>query len=225
MSPSKEKTFNDAKQLYMEQYGDAIVTNNYLKVALLALSLIAAGLIFLNFKTERTLESFKPLIIRVDSIGRAEAVSYTTFGYKPQDAEVKYFLSEFCRLYYSRNRQLIQDNFARFVYFLDDPLASQVIESYKKNNPIQAYLSDPQNGDLTVEIKQIAIEQLTNSPYKATVDFYLVYHSSVDGTETKRVLNTATFVFTFRDTVPNDMVPVNPLGLDITYFHTDEAFN
>ena len=41
----------------------------------------------------------------------------------------------------------------------------------------------------------------------------------------KRTLYTANFVFFFRSQVPNDLIPINPLGLTITYFREDEAFN
>src|SRR5438046_5137706 len=99
----QDATFNAAKQLYAEQFGDAIVTNTYLKIALLAMALVAAGLIYTNIKTVRMVENFKPLVIRINDIGRAEAIRYDTLGYKPQDAEVKYVLSDFCRLYYRRN--------------------------------------------------------------------------------------------------------------------------
>ena len=34
-----DKTFNEAKQLYMEQYGNAIVTGTYLKIALFLMAL------------------------------------------------------------------------------------------------------------------------------------------------------------------------------------------
>ena len=34
----------------------------------------------------------------------------------------------------------------------------------------------------------------------------------------------ANFVFVVKDKVPNDMIPVNPLGLTITYFREDQAF-
>ena len=33
-----DTTFNEAKQLYLETYGDAIVTNTYLKIAVAALT-------------------------------------------------------------------------------------------------------------------------------------------------------------------------------------------
>ena len=62
--PKQDATFNAAKQLYAEQFGDAIVTNTYLKIALLAMALVAAGLIYTNIKTVRMVQDFKPLVIR-----------------------------------------------------------------------------------------------------------------------------------------------------------------
>jgi len=73
-----DSTFNAAKQLYAEQFGDAIVTNTYFKIALLVMALVAGGLIYTNVKTVRMVENFKPLVIRINDIGRAEAVKNTT---------------------------------------------------------------------------------------------------------------------------------------------------
>src|SRR5260370_10136269 len=109
----QDASFIAAKQLYAEQFGDAIVTNTYLKIALLAMALVSAGLIYANVRTVRMFQNFKPLVIRINDIGRAEAVKYDTLGYKPQDAEIKYFLSDFCRLYYSRNPYTMRTHFKR----------------------------------------------------------------------------------------------------------------
>ena len=38
---SNDASFYDAKRLYLEQYGDPMVTNTYLKIALALLSLVA----------------------------------------------------------------------------------------------------------------------------------------------------------------------------------------
>src|SRR5712691_8443944 len=107
-----DASFQDAKRLYLEQYGDPMVTNTYLKIALTLVSLIAVGLLVLDLKTIRTFEDFRPLVIRIDDLGRAEAINYHNFDYKPQDAEAKYFLSQFCALYYRRNRYTIQNDFS-----------------------------------------------------------------------------------------------------------------
>ena len=218
-----DPVFNAAKQLYAEQFGNAIVTNTYLKITVLVLSLISAGLIYANVKTARLVQDFKPLVIRINDIGQAEAVNYTSFAYKPQEAEIKYFLSEFCRLYYGRNRYTIRDNFRQALLFSDGQLANSVAEAWKKDKIIDNYLQN-QPADIDIDVVKVAIEDLRSAPYKATVDFYEVFYNPLDRTEAKRVLYTAHFVFFFRDSVPNDLIQVNPLGLSITYFREDAAF-
>src|SRR5947209_13866477 len=113
----QDSTFNAARQLSAEQFGDAIVTNTYLKSALLVMALVAGGLIYTNIKTVRMFQNFKPLVIRINDIGRAEAVRYDRLGYKPQDAEIKYFLSDFCRMYRSEERRVGKE--CRFRWSLD----------------------------------------------------------------------------------------------------------
>src|SRR5690242_12900818 len=139
---SDDRTFQDAKRLYLEQYGDPMVTNTYLKIALALVSLVALGLLALDLKTIRTFQNFRPLVIRIDDLGRAEAINYHNFEYKPQDAEAKYFVSQFCRLYYRRNRYTIQDDFAKALYFLDGKIADGIIDAYRKDDIIQKFLTN-----------------------------------------------------------------------------------
>jgi len=92
-----DASFNDAKRLYLEQYGDPMVTNTYLKIALALLSVVCVALALIDLRTIRTFQDFRPLVIRIDDLGRAEAINYHNLEYKPQDAEAKYFLSQFAR--------------------------------------------------------------------------------------------------------------------------------
>ena len=48
---SSDRNFDDAKRLYLEQYGDPMVTNTYLKIALVLISLIAVGLGLIDRKS------------------------------------------------------------------------------------------------------------------------------------------------------------------------------
>jgi len=219
---TSERSFHDAKRLYLEQYGDPMVTNTYLKIALTLVCLIAAGLLVLNWKTIRTFENFRPLVIRIDDLGRAEAINYHNLEYQPQDAEAKYFLSQFCELYYRRNRYTIQSDFARALYFLDGKLANGILDAYRKDDIIKKFLTNLHLFEVDVEVKKVALEEM-QPPYKARVDFYMVYYSP-DHTELKRDLYTANFVFVFRKHVPNELIPINPLGLTISYFREDQAF-
>ncbi|MBV9889198.1 MAG: hypothetical protein JO119_21875 [Acidobacteria bacterium] len=220
----QDRSFHDAKRLYLESYGDPMVTNTYLKIALVLVSLIAVALALIDLRTIRTFRDFRPLIIRIDDLGRAEAINYHNLEYKPQDAETKYFLSEFTKLYYRRNRYTIQDDFAKSLYFLDGKLANGILDAYRKDDIIRKFLTNSTVPAVDVDVKKVALEELQNPPYRARVDFYLVYYSPADHSELKRDLYTANFVFVFQAHVPNELIPINPLGLTVTYFREDQAF-
>jgi type IV secretory pathway TrbF-like protein len=221
---NNDASFQNAKRLYLEQYGDPMVTNTYLKIALVLISLVAIGLALVDLRTIRTFQNFRPLVIRIDQLGRAEALDYHNFDYKPQDAEVRYFLTQFCTLYYRRNRYTIQNDFSKSLYFLDTSLANSVFDAYKKGDIIKQFLTNSSAPEIDIDVKNVALEGLQNSPYRARVDFDMVYYSPADHSEVKRDLYTANFVFIFRGQVPNELIPINPLGLTITYFREDEAF-
>jgi type IV secretory pathway TrbF-like protein len=220
----RDAAFENAKRLYLESNGDPMVTNTYLKIALVLVCLVAAGLALVDLKTIRTFQNFRPLVIRIDDLGRAEAINYHNLEYKPQDAEAKYFLSEFCALYYRRNRYTIQDDFSKSLYFLDGKLADGILDAYRKDDVVKKFITNSSAPEIDVDVKKVALEEMQNPPFRARVDFYMVYYSPADHSELKRDLYTANFVFVFKSQVPNELIPINPLGMTVTYFREDEAF-
>src|SRR6201987_2352608 len=220
---NNDVTFQNAKRLYLEQYGDPMVTNTYLKIALVLVSLVAVGLALVDLRTVRTFENFRPLVIRIDDLGRAEAINYHNLEYKPQDAEAKYFLTQFCALYYRRNRYTIQDDFAKALYFLDGKVANGILDAYRKDDIIRKFLTNTSAPEIDVDVKKVALEELQTPPFRARVDFYLVYYSPADHSELKRDLYTSNFVFIFQTRVPNELIPINPLGMKIISFREDRA--
>ena len=221
---NNDSSFYDAKRLYLEQYGDPMVTNTYLKIALALLSIVCVVLGLIDLRTIRTFQNFRPLVIRIDDLGRAEAINYHNFEYKPQDAEAKYFLSQFCTLYYRRNRYTIQDDFSKSLYFLDGKLANGILDAYSKGDIIKKLITNTAAPEIDVNVQKVSLEEMQTPPFRARVDFYMVYYSPADHTELKRDLYTANFVFVFKSQVPNELIPINPLGMTITYFREDEAF-
>ncbi len=95
--------FHAAKRQFVELYGSIAVMNTYLKIAVVSLCGVCLGLIALNVKTYQTFRNFKPLVIRINDLGRAEAVSYSDLEYRPQEAEIKYFLIQFVEQQGNRN--------------------------------------------------------------------------------------------------------------------------
>lgn len=219
-----KKSAPTARQKFLELYAEPVVVNSYLKVTVLVLAAVCVGLLVLLVRTQAAAQSLRPLVIRINDVGHAEAVDYANFAYKPQEADNRYFLSQWARLFYSRNRFTIQKDLTQSLYFLNGDLQSAVIEQNKKSKLIEGFLLDSSAPNVDIEIKNVAIEDLRSAPYKARIEFYKIYTNPMDHTESKRELWTANVVYTFRERVSNDMLLVNPLGLTITYFREDQAF-
>ncbi len=212
-----------AQRQYVELYAGSVVMTRYLKVALIGVTLIALGLLALNVRTARQASRVKPIVIRIDEVGRAQAVSYDAFGYTPQPQELKYFLIQFTQLHFGRMRATVRDHLARSLFFLDERLADATIASLQKSGEVETFLTGTQD-EVEIVVKNVTLEEVRTPPFRAAVDFEKVFYSLGNRQERSRETHVAQFTFVVRDQVPNAFIPVNPLGLTITYFRTDQAF-
>src|SRR4026207_2471957 len=116
------KSLENAKRQFVELYGSALVMNTYLKIALVLVSLVALGLLALNFHTAAKYAPAKPLVIRIDDGGRAEAVQYDATAYQPQPPELRYFLTQVVVKHFSRIRATVQREYPDSLLFLESAL-------------------------------------------------------------------------------------------------------
>jgi type IV secretion system protein VirB5 len=214
-----------AAERYLEQYGDPLVMNTYLKITILVLAVVSLTLAALVFKSQKALASMKPLIIRINDVGRAEAIDYRNYQYRPQEAENKYYLSRWAELYFSRNRFTIVRDQTSALYFLNSDVQRAVIDLEHKSNIIPTYIKDSSLPYVDVEIKNVILDDLRMSPYSARIEFEKVYTNPLDHTELKRERWTASVTYVFRENVKNNELAVNPLGLTIVRFRADQAFS
>ena len=214
-----------AAERYLEQYGDPLVMNTYLKVTILCLVVVCLALAALVYKSQKALINAHPLIVRINDVGRAEAIDYRNFQYRPQEAENKYYLSRWAELYFSRNRFTIERDQTNALYFLNSDVQRAVIEQERKDNIILTYRNDSTLPYVDVEIKNVVLDDLRLSPYSARIEFEKVYTNPADHTELKRERWTASVTYVFRENVKNNELAVNPLGLTIVRFRADQAFD
>jgi type IV secretory pathway TrbF-like protein len=214
-----------AAERYLEQYGDPLVTNTYLKVTILVLAAVCLALAGLVFKSQSALASIKPLIIRINDVGRAEAIDYRDFQYRPQEAENKYYLARWAELYFSRNRLTLVRDQTRSLYFLNSDVQRRIIEQERKEQTIPEYLKDSSLSYVDIIIKNVILDDLRMSPYSARIEFERVFTNPQDMHEIRREQLTASVTYVFRQSVKNDELSINPLGLTIVRFRVDQAFN
>ena len=214
-----------AAQRYLEQYGDPLVTNTYLKLAMLCLAALCVMLGLLVFKSQKALASAKPFIIRISDVGHAEAIDYRNFDYRPQEAENKYYLTRWANLYFGRNRYTLERDQTQALYFLNSDVQRAVIEQEQKGNLISAYVKDSTLPYVDIEVKNVILDDLRQSPYSARIEFDKVFTNSGDQSVLKREKWTATVTYVFNPQVSNEKTTVDPLGLTIIRFRVDQAFS
>lgn len=218
------KSLENAKRQFVELYGSALVMNTYLKIALVLVLLVALGLLALNFHTTARYSQMKPLVIRIDDVGRAEAVAYDATRYQPQPQELRYFLTQFVVKHFSRIQATVQREYPDSLFFLEPSLAQATIAHNDETRALETFLTNPSADEADVVIQNVSLSQLATPPFKASVTFQKVYYTPGTRSERGRETFVAQIDFVMRDQVPNEFIRVNPLGLQVAYFRVDQAF-
>src|SRR5262247_519353 len=171
------KTIDGAKRQFVELYGSALVTNTYLRIALALVSLVALGLVFLNVYTVSRYSQIKPLVIRIDDVGRAEAVQYDATAYQPQPPELRYFLTQFAVKHFSRIRATVQREYPDSLFFLDSGLADATIAQNDQSKVMEAFLTNPSSDEIDIVVQNVSLSELAKPPYKASISFQKVLYT------------------------------------------------
>ena len=220
-APDAEKTPRvEPAQQFAEIWGEAVVAARHLRLgtaALAALCLVLAG--GWCSSARRTL---KPVVIRVDEVGRAEAVRYEAVEASPTatDPAVQYFLHSFLADHFGRNPATVQERWTRSLTFLSPDAAYPIIE---RQTPEIALVSrSPVTEVSKVENILLRIEPGPEPPYRASADYEIADY--VRGEERGREQWTAHLMFTFAP-VSQDLIATNPLGLFVVSLETARALD
>jgi len=214
----------EAGQKFLELYAEPVVTNTYLKVAILVLAAVTAVSLYLLYRAQTAALQLKPLIISVTDSGRGQVMRYDDFRSIPIERVSKYYLSRWAGLYYGRNHATLHRDFAESLNFFANDLQSATLAQVRKANTLDVFLLDPSQPNVDIEIKAVVLEDTRQSPFRAHVEFEKVFRAIGDQQEQRRERWTANVMYGFREEVPNQMLLSNPLGLVISYCREDQAF-
>jgi type IV secretion system protein VirB5 len=209
---------------FLELYAEPVVTNSYLKVALLVVSIVALALLALLYRAQTAASQLKPLIIAVSDVGRGQVMNYSDFSKVPVERVSKYYLARWAQLYYGRNHATLQRDFSESLNFFSNELQSAMLARVNKTKALDNFLLDPSAANVDIEIKAVVLDDTRQAPFRAHIEFQKIFYSPGDQQEQSRERWTTNVIYAFRDEVPNAMLLTNPLGLVISYVHEDEAF-
>lgn len=215
---------SDAGHKFLELYAEPVVTNTYLKIAILVLSFVSGAVLLLLYRAETAALRLKPLVITISDIGRGQVVNYDDLSKIPVERVSKYYLARWAELYYGRNHATLQRDFSESLNFFSNDLQAATLARVNNAKTLETFLLDPGAPNQDIEIKAVVLEDTRQAPYRARIEFDKVFCSPGSHEEGRRERWTANVVYSFRDEVPNAMLLTNPLGLVISYVHEDQAF-
>ena len=219
----KETSMNrehDAGREYAEIWGETVEANRKLRTLAMILAGACLMLAVLLLRVA-TVEPPRPIVVRVDEVGRAEAVAYeaATAQADPLDPTTKYFLNRFISDFYSRRQATVEQHWTRSLRFLSTELANAAFT--RDGAEVAAMAAGTADTELQIEQVVLRIHPAPEAPHGATADFDLVHLRQ--GQETLRERWSITLRFTFLTVIPSQLVVYNPMGILITYLQADRA--
>ena len=216
----KKTESKDAGQEYAEIWGEAIHSNRHLRVLSIGLGGVVLLLVIVVFRIV-SVEPPRPIVVRVDEIGRAEAIAYEAMEAQadPLDPTTKYFLNRFIHDFYSRRRATAEEHWSRSLRFLSTDLANASFRAESQNIALLA--AGAARDELQVDRVVLRIQANPQEPHSATADFDLV--RLVMQNEVDRERWSLSLQFLFLDEISSDLIVHNPMGIVITYLQGDRA--
>src|SRR5215472_6405304 len=95
-------------------------------------TILLCGSMWLNFSL-----AHRPIAsryIRIDEMGRAQAIQYTDLNYSPREGEVRTYITDWANYRYTINRETIAKKYPLNYYFLSQALAAQLMATDNQNH-------------------------------------------------------------------------------------------
>jgi len=174
--------------------------------------------------------------IRIDEIGRAQAIQYSDLNYSPREGEVRTYLMDWASYRYTISHDTIAKKYPLNYYFLSQVLASQLMTADNQNH----FVSQVMGGQIEqseADVKNVTITSLSQETIQGSVlargtalvaldRFYSPSHSHEPRTE--HWLLSLTYYLNPKQVSDQAKVYpqyefINPLGLTITEFHENRV--
>ena len=94
--------------------------------------------------------------IRIDEMGRAQAIQYSDLNYSPREGEVRTYLTDWANYRYTISRDTIAKKYPLNYYFLSQHLASQLMTEDNQNHLVSQVMAG-QIEQSDVEVKNVTI--------------------------------------------------------------------
>jgi type IV secretion system protein VirB5 len=227
---------HEAKQIVLEdEIANGVYAAHYSERRFARIALGALALTSVALTGALVLLASRPTVnryVRIDEMGRAQAIQYSDLRYIPSDGEVRTQITTWAGYRYAINPGTITRDYGRNFYFLSRPLASQLMAEDTENH-LYSRVKNSQLEPNEVDIRDVTLASKTAetigniTTVKGTA---LMTFDKVYAARTSREPRTehwiASLTYYMNPAQVNDQSRtnpqyglINPLGLTITEIH------
>ncbi len=113
----------------------------------------------------------KPVInryIRIDEMGKAQAIVYSDLNYSPREGEVRTYLTDWANYRYTLNRETVAKKYPLNYYFLSQTLATQLMGEDNATHTISQVASG-QIEQSDVDVRNVTITSMSTEQVQGAV--------------------------------------------------------
>ena len=120
-------------------------------------SLLLASLAVVGFLASRPQVT---RYVRIDEMGRAQAIQYSDLNYTPREGEIRTYLTDWANYRYNVNRDTIGKKYPLNYYFLSNTLSSQLMARDNRDHLVTRVMGGQiEQGE--VEVRNVAITSMS----------------------------------------------------------------
>lgn len=234
-----EENLTTEQSLLTDYVGNEVYASHYAERKAYRLiigcgTVLLCGSMWLNFAL-----AHRPIAnryIRIDEMGRAQAIQYSDLDYTPREGEVRTYLTDWANYRYTINRDTIASKYPLNYYFLSQSLASQLMADDNRNHLVSQVMagqieqSDVEVRDVTItsmSVQTIQRAKVARGTALVAIDrIYSPDHSRQPRTE-HWMLSVTYYLNPAQVSQQAQIFPqfetINPLGLTITEFHENRV--
>lgn len=238
-SPAIEQPLTPRQAMLADEIGNEVYSSHYAerkayRIIIGCGTVLLLGSMGLNFAL-----AHRPVTnryVRIDEMGRAQAIQYSDLSYSPREGEVRTYLTEWANYRYTISRDTIAKKYPLNYYFLSQALASQLMADDNQNHLAsqvvsgQVESSDVQVRDVTItSMSEELVQGAKIARGTALVTLDKVYsQQNSRNPRTEHWMLSITYYLDPKQV--NDQAKIfpqyefiNPLGLTVTEFHENRV--
>jgi type IV secretion system protein VirB5 len=230
-----ETTLTPEHALLADQIGNEVYASHYAERKAYRFALGCGAVVLLASIGMNVSLAYRPIAnryIRIDEMGRAQAIAYSDLNYSPREGEVRTYLTDWANYRYTISRDTVAKKYPLNYYFLSQTLASQLMTDDNANH----FVSQVVGGQIEqsdVEVKNVAITTMSEETVQgariargtALISLDRLYspHNSREPRTEHWAMSVTYYLNPKQVSDQAKIFPqfetINPLGLTVTEFH------